>query len=145
MISFCIDIVINRPVETVFAFVSDGQNARQWNPELLEAKPLSDGPMGVGTKFQMTYLLPIGRVENVHEVLEYKADECLAVQIISSQLPINYRCLFTPSAGGTQLSLTTAVKTDGMAAMLAPLVVPRLKQRLTENLNTLKKLLEASV
>ena len=43
--------VVNRPIEEVFAFVSDMANATQWSAEVVEAKKTSEGPVGAGTTF----------------------------------------------------------------------------------------------
>ena len=42
-------ITINRPVEEVFAYVSDLQNSPLWQKGLLEARRITEGPLGLGT------------------------------------------------------------------------------------------------
>jgi uncharacterized protein YndB with AHSA1/START domain len=37
-------VVINRPPEEVFAFVTDFENSTQWMAELVEGKKTSEGP-----------------------------------------------------------------------------------------------------
>jgi hypothetical protein len=44
-------VVINRPVEQVFAFVSDLENDPLWTPGAVMRRT-SQGPLGVGTTFQ---------------------------------------------------------------------------------------------
>jgi hypothetical protein len=46
-------IVINRPIEQVFAFVTNlAENERRWQPEIEVLQFTSAGPMGVGTTFR---------------------------------------------------------------------------------------------
>jgi uncharacterized protein YndB with AHSA1/START domain len=45
-------VAINRPVEAVFARLTDVGNWSEWNPRLLEVEQTSKGPMGVGTTFR---------------------------------------------------------------------------------------------
>ena len=42
-------IHIDRPVETVFAYITDVTNDPAWHTDVLEAQKTSDGPIGVGT------------------------------------------------------------------------------------------------
>jgi hypothetical protein len=46
------EIVINRPVEVVFDFVSDDCNEQLYNPEMLSVEKLSPGPVDRGTKYR---------------------------------------------------------------------------------------------
>ena len=39
-------IVINRPVEEVFAFLSDFENNPKWQATSVEARKISEGPVG---------------------------------------------------------------------------------------------------
>lgn len=45
---------IARPVEQVFDFVADQRNEPTYNPKMTEATKLTDGPLGVGTRFEAT-------------------------------------------------------------------------------------------
>jgi hypothetical protein len=46
------DIVINRPVEAVFDYVADQSNEPQYNPQMVRAEKITEGPGGIGTKFR---------------------------------------------------------------------------------------------
>lgn len=47
-------LLVPRPVETTFAFVSDFRNAVRWDPRTYAAEKVTDGPIGVGTRFVLT-------------------------------------------------------------------------------------------
>jgi uncharacterized protein YndB with AHSA1/START domain len=51
MTRFQQSVVINRPLEQVFAFVSDLENDPQWTPGAVMRRT-SQGQLGVGTTFQ---------------------------------------------------------------------------------------------
>jgi hypothetical protein len=40
-----------RPVEDVFGFLADPRNESKYNPIILDARKITDGPIGSGTKF----------------------------------------------------------------------------------------------
>ena len=46
--------VIDRPIEDVFAFLSDGTNDPKFSPRVLEIRKTTDGPVGVGTVYAST-------------------------------------------------------------------------------------------
>ena len=43
-------VVIERPVEDVFAYVADQTNAPHWQAGLVEVRRTTDGPVGVGAR-----------------------------------------------------------------------------------------------
>ncbi len=45
-------VKIDRPIEEVFEYLGDLRNELEWNPKVRSMAKLSDGPLGVGTKFQ---------------------------------------------------------------------------------------------
>jgi hypothetical protein len=45
------EIVIDR-TEEVFDFVADERNEPRYNPKMRRAEQISDGPIGVGTRFR---------------------------------------------------------------------------------------------
>ena len=51
---FSATTTINRPVEEVFAFLSDGTNDRKFSPRVQEIRKTTDGPIGVGTVYAST-------------------------------------------------------------------------------------------
>ena len=48
MEGFELTIVINRPIEEVFGFLSNLENDIKWRSEWVETRNTSGGPLGVG-------------------------------------------------------------------------------------------------
>jgi hypothetical protein len=46
------EILIERPVEEVFDFVADQRNEPIYNPRMQQSEKITDGPIGVGTRFE---------------------------------------------------------------------------------------------
>lgn len=53
MVRFETSLVIPRPRDATFAFVTDLSNAARWDPRTYQARKLTPGPVGLGTKFQL--------------------------------------------------------------------------------------------
>ena len=47
-------IVIDRPIDEVFAFLADGENDKKFSSRVIDIAKTTDGPPGVGTVFAST-------------------------------------------------------------------------------------------
>ena len=46
--------VVARPIEEVFAFLANGENDVKFSPRVQEIRKITEGPIGVGTRFAST-------------------------------------------------------------------------------------------
>jgi hypothetical protein len=65
------DILIERPVEEVFDFVADQRNEPAYNPRMLQSEKITEGPIGVGTRFRATARSGGRAAEMLIEVTEF--------------------------------------------------------------------------
>jgi hypothetical protein len=63
-------VMIRRPIEDVFAFLSDFENVPRWNYAIVETRKVSEGAVGVGTIYQQVRSVP-SRSEERFEVTAY--------------------------------------------------------------------------
>ena len=63
-------IIIERPVDEVFDFVVDERNEPLYNKELLSSKKLTEGPIGVGTRFRAAHQQGRHPVEMLVEITD---------------------------------------------------------------------------
>jgi uncharacterized protein YndB with AHSA1/START domain len=47
-------VLIDRPIDEVFAFLADGTNDPKFSPRVQQIRKTTDGPVGVGTVFEST-------------------------------------------------------------------------------------------
>lgn len=99
-------VVINRPIEEVFAFVSPGENWSQWATELVESKKTSEGPLDVGTTYVHVAQMLGRRIENGYEVTEYEPNRKVSMKATSGAVPADVALTFEPVEGGTRLGLS---------------------------------------
>ena len=67
MATFENTVIIGRPIEEVFGFLSDFENVPTWNYAIIETHKVSQGPVGVGTIYQQVRSVP-SRSEERFEV-----------------------------------------------------------------------------
>jgi uncharacterized protein YndB with AHSA1/START domain len=142
---FRLDLVIDRPVEAVFAFLADSENAPQWYAALDTVDKLTAGPVRQGTRYRMTRTLPQGTVVNVVETTELVPGERVTLESRTGPTPFTYRYDLSPAAGGTRVKLEGSITgkcLQGPAALLAPLAQGQFKRGMADNLRTLRRVLE---
>jgi len=136
-------VVINRPIEEVFAFVSDFEKSPQWMSELVEAKQTSEGPVGVGTTYTAV-ANPLGRrAESTQEVVEYELNRKFAYKSTSGPVASKDNYTFESVAGGTKVTRAIEAEMGGFFKLAEPLVVRMMRRQFETNFAILKDLLEA--
>ena len=101
--------VVQRPVAETFRFVADGffEHLGRWNPDLVEMKKLSDGPVGVGTKGFEAQVIRGTRYSRTFEVTRLERDRVFEVTGTGSpeQPSEHYRSVFSFTAEGSATRL----------------------------------------
>jgi uncharacterized protein YndB with AHSA1/START domain len=134
-------VMIARPIEDVFAFLSDLENVPKWNYAIVETRKVSEGPAGVGTVYHQVRSVP-SRSEERLEITTYDPPRQLAIR---GQLgPFASRLLYaldtTPE--GTRITNTVEIERHGPGRLLGRVAVPRVRDAVAANLGRLKELLE---
>ena len=138
MLEFENTIRINRPVEEVFAFLSDFQNIPKWNYYVLEVRQLSESPIGIGT----TYHQVRKSDQQDFRIIEFEPNHTVAVKTLPQSSP-SFERRFTLYEEGDTTRIRDLWKLDtGRPALLERLARGRVKSAVAENLAKLKELLE---
>ena len=142
MIAFQTSIDIERPVEDVFAYVSDPRNLPAWNSAVQAMRPTSPSTKGTGQTFSMQRQLPTGPATNQLEVIAREPPGEFAMRTTTGPTPFLYRYKFAGQNGETVVQLDAQVELDGVATLLPQLARRAVKQGVDDNLATLKLILE---
>jgi uncharacterized protein YndB with AHSA1/START domain len=143
MIKMETTVVINHPIEDVFAFVSNIEKLSQWAGPVLEAKQTSEGPVGVGTTSTRVVQFLGQRLETTHEVTEYEPNRKISFKSSSGPIPIEERFTFESVEDGTKGTFSGEVEAGGFFKLAEPIVARMLKRQMESDVNNLKELLEA--
>lgn len=138
-----ISTVINRPVEEVFAFVSNPENSPKWSSLSREVTITSAGPIGVGTTYRSVVAFLGRRIEGETEITEYEPNRRFAEQSKSGPFPIENRTTFERVDGGTRVNFTTVAEPGGFFKLAEPLLVSMIKRQFEADFANLKDLLES--
>ena len=142
MQQFTTSLVIRRPVEEVFTFVSNYQNSPQWVSGGLEHTKVSAGPIGVGTVIRTTGRTLGLHIEITRVVTAYEPCARYAFKSEYRQVPLSTTFLFEPVQDGTRLSIVVEGEPAGLFKATAPLVLGTIRQQFEGDLRRLKTVLE---
>ena len=116
------EVLINRPVELVFDYVADQRNELAYNPRMLRSEKITDGPIGVGTRFRATARSGRRAVQMLIEITEYDRAKWLGSQTTMSSVGVNGGLTFEPVDGATRMSWSWEVSPRGLLRLLGPLI-----------------------
>jgi uncharacterized protein YndB with AHSA1/START domain len=134
-------IKIDRPPSEVFAFLSRFENVPRWNYAISETRMISDGPVGVGSRYLQIRTVPT-HSEETFEVTEFQPDTRLSIRGTLATFPAELTYLLEPEADGTRLINAVDLHPSGLLSVVAPLTSSRVKSAVAANLETLKHILE---
>jgi uncharacterized membrane protein len=131
-------IAIDRPIDEVFAFLSDFENIPKWNYYVLEVRQLSESPIGEGT----TYHQVRKSDQQDFRIIEFEPNHTIVVKTLPHSSP-SFERRFTLYEEGATTRIRDEWKLDtGRPAILERLARGRVKSAVAENLAKLKELLE---
>jgi uncharacterized membrane protein len=134
-------ITIDRPASEVFAFLADFENVPRWNYAISETRMITDGPVGVGSRYLQIRTVP-ARGEETFEVTEFQPNERLSIRGSLATFPAELAYVLEPEGHATRLTNTVELHPSGLLSVVAPLTASRVKSAVAANLETLKQILE---
>jgi len=134
-------VVIKRPRQAVFEFVTGWSSAPRWVAGLLETSAITLGP---GSTFNDVGKFLGRRMTTSWRVAEFARDEKLVVETTSSPVPAVVSNSFEAVPGGTRLTVVTRLEPTGFFGLASPLLRRQAERQLQVNLENLKDLLESA-
>jgi uncharacterized membrane protein len=135
--------VINRPVEEVFAVLSNVENNPKWLSVFQEVTKTSPGPIGVGTTWHVVLKALGQRIEGDVEVVEYEANRIYVQKSKAGPVPVEIRQTCAPVAGGTRVNFALKAEPGSFFKLAEPLVKSFGQRSIEKDLAKLKDLMEA--
>ena len=137
-------ISLSKPVEEVFAFLSDPNNQTKLNDTLSEV--VLDGPVEVGTKFKMKGSVMGRDFETDNEIVALEKNKTFAIKTFAAPpaSDITNTYTFEKEGDGTKLTLAmdSVIMTGGVPGM-EDMVKNQLKSGLETTMAAIKKSLES--
>jgi uncharacterized protein YndB with AHSA1/START domain len=141
LMKFTNTITIKRRPDEVFAFLAHFENVPLWNYAIAQTRKITDGPVGVGSRYRQTRTLPT-RSEETFAVTEYEPVHRLSIGGALGPFEGEIHYLLKPAGKATVLTNTMTLQPSGPLRVVAPLATPRIKAAVAANLDALKQILE---
>ncbi|MBZ0280413.1 MAG: SRPBCC family protein [Anaerolineae bacterium] len=131
-------VQINRSPEDVFDYLVDLRNELEWNPDVESMKKLTDGLIGVGTRF----------------LAKWKQSKLIEVECIRFEHPyrwaysnggpltVVFDVTLTPQGNATLLASRFDVRPRGLMQLFFPIILRQLKRAEKQNMPHIKNALE---
>jgi uncharacterized membrane protein len=142
MEGFELSIVINRPIEEVFAVLADLENDVKWRSEWVETKNMSGDSLGVGATFRLTGAFLGRRIPTMYEVIEYEPNRSAAWKTVSGPLPLKFQRTFERGEGGTRFTIKYEAEVRGLFKLVMSLLAGTVKRQHKGDLRKVKELME---
>lgn len=141
MATFENTVMIRRPIEEVFGFLSQFENVPKWNYAIVETRKVSEGPVGVGTTYHQVRSVP-SRSEERFEVTVYNPSRHLEIRGQLGPFPSRLSYALDALPEGTRVTNTVELELRGPGRLLGRVAVPRVRDAVAANLRKLKEVLE---
>jgi carbon monoxide dehydrogenase subunit G len=131
-------VQINRSPEEVFDYCVDLRNELEWNPDVQSMEKVTDGPIGVGSKF----------------LAKWKQSEQVEVEctrfnrphgwthVNGGPLAVVFDAAVTPQGAGSQLAVRFDARPNGLLKLIFPVLLQVLKRAEQRNMQCIKHALE---
>jgi uncharacterized protein YndB with AHSA1/START domain len=133
--------IINRPVDAVFAYVTDGMNGSKWRPGVLETEHVSGS--GLGAVYRQGVKGPGGRrVAADYKVTAFEPGRRMAFEAIAGPVRPTGEFQFAEVDGGTRVTFSLDAQLSGWKALLMAGAVQKTMDAEVSALERLKIVLE---
>jgi uncharacterized protein YndB with AHSA1/START domain len=140
MVKAELSVMIDRPVEEVWEFITDLSKIPKWETAILEARPTSAGPIGVGFTFELRrkdMTLPT-------RIIEYEPNRRFSFEHISGPAKGSVATYNVETVEGkTRLTSTGDIKFNGFYKLAGPFVFRSLRREEIAAIGNLKRILES--
>jgi len=136
-------VVVERPPDEVFAFLTDLSKVPEWQSGAVEVREPS-GEIAVGTTYVEVLRFLGRRIEATIQVTEYESPRRFSIKTLSGPIPFQVEHTLEPDgAEGTKLSVTLEGEPGGFFRLAEPLVMRNAQRQVENDFATLKRMVEA--
>jgi carbon monoxide dehydrogenase subunit G len=119
---------VDRPLEEVFAFVGDFVNSAAWDPGVAEARNVTEGPVRVGTRYELIVLFNGKRLPMTYEVTAYEPPHRVELRGMGSTVSAVDDIRFEGTPDGTRIRYAADLRLKGALRLAQPLVRRQLEE-----------------
>ena len=140
-----VSIVIARPIEAVFAYISDYEHDQEWRAGIIEMIQTSPGRAQIGTKTREVARFFGKKSITPAEITYYESGRKIAFAgLMANSVPVSGSRTVEPIGEQTRFIYQAKVELSGFSLLMEPLMAAILRRRFMRDLRRLKERLEAA-
>ena len=145
MINLEFDTLVDRPIEDVFAFLSNPLNTPQWQLLILQIEQVVPGAIGLGSKFKVQAQAMGRTMDGMMEITAYEPPTKFG--FTNKAGPLEMAITFTLKAVGTGTKVTLHVQGNpgGLLKFAEGPLTQQIKNQMEASIATLKSVLEKMI
>ena len=136
-----LSVTISRPLEEVFAVLTDPEKTPKWSASAVEERWITPGPPAIGSRRLAVTQLMGRRSQNIAEVTAYEPNRMWEMKSVSGP-PFVARAEFARTDGGTRVDWTWSFDLQGAMRPFGPLVAWLFGRLFAKDLVRLKRMME---
>ncbi len=136
-------ITVARPPAEAFDYVSEFANTAEWDPGIAESRKLTDGPIRVGTEYDVVALFRGKRQAFRYRVTELEPGRRVVLAGESDQATSVDVIAVEPDGAGSRILYSAEIKLKGLRRIAEPLLRGTLAKTGEEALAGLKHALDS--
>ena len=135
-------IVVSRPAPDAFRYIAAFENTAEWDPGIVESRKLTDGPVRVGSQFDVVALFRGKRQRFRYTVTELDDGRRIVLEGVGAKATSVDAITVDPSDGGSRIFYTADIQLIGLRRIAEPLLKPMLAKTGEDALAGLKQKLD---
>lgn len=122
MLHYKIDIIINRPVDQVFQFMTALDDIDQLMDEVVDSQKVTAGPVGLGTRMTESVKQGPAREDIIWEITAFEVNRLCTFEANTSLGRTEVSYMFEPAEDGTRVAAEVTILMTGCIRVVQPFV-----------------------
>lgn len=135
-------IEIQRPPETVFAYLTNLDREHEWNKQIRQVEALTDGPLRAGSRYRVRFGRGVG--VSIIEYQDVDAPLSWTTTSTSRRLDVQFAGTITSVHGGSRVTMQTTLLPHGPLRLASPLLNRTMHESWNRHLSLVKSILEGA-
>jgi carbon monoxide dehydrogenase subunit G len=116
---------VARPLDEVFAFVGDFANTKDWDPGVSDSQKVTDGPVGVGTRYAVDVVFGSRTLPMTYEVTTWDPPNRVVLRGEGSTVTAVDDIRFEAIERGTRVRYSADLRLKGLLKLAEPFMKGR--------------------
>jgi uncharacterized protein YndB with AHSA1/START domain len=135
------ETVIHRPPEDVFDYCSDLRSELQWNPKVKYIEKLTNGPVGVGTRYRARWA---NSEPTTVEVMQFDRPRRWETKATARGMSIRFQGTVADAAPGARYTAYLELQPGRLAWLMAPFALLAMRRQDQKHMSRIREALESS-